>query len=68
LKDKKLNSSKLKFVSLQNKKNRIKIGIKPKKRLTYFFLNETIYCLFPVGSDVITFTKYNWLKSEKNFI
>ena len=59
LKDKKLNFSKLKSVSLKAKKNRIKSGIKLRKRLAKFFLNKTIYCSLPIGFDVITFTKYN---------
>ena len=58
LKDKKLSFSKLKSVSLKAKKNRIKSGIKLKKRLIKFLLNEVTYCS-PLGSEVITFIKYN---------
>ena len=59
LKDKKLNFSKLKSVSLKAKKNRIKSGIKLKKRPTKFFLDKAIYFSLPISFDVITFTKYN---------
>ena len=59
LKDKKFIFSKLKSVSLIAKNKRIKIGIKLKKRLIKFLLNEVTYCLSPVGSEVITFIKYN---------
>lgn len=59
LKDKKFAFSKLKFVSLKAKKNRIKSGIKLKKRPVKFFLNKATYCLPLVASVVITFTKYN---------
>ena len=59
LKDKKLNFSKLKSVSLKAKNNRIKSGIKLKKRLTKFFLTEVTYCLPLVASEVTTLTKYN---------
>ena len=58
LKDKKLNFSKLKSVSLKARKNRIKSGIKLKKRLIKFLLNEVTYCS-PLSSEVITFIKYN---------
>ena len=59
LNDKKLSFSKLKSVSLKAKKNRIKSGIKLKKRLIIFFLDKSTYCLPLIGSEVITFIKYN---------
>ena len=59
LKDKKLSFSKLRSVSLKAKNNRIKSGIRLKKRLIIFILYETTYYLPFVGSEVMTFVKYN---------
>ena len=59
LKDRKLSFSKLKSVSLKAKNNRIKSGIKFKKRSIKFLLDEATYCLPFIGSEVTTFIKYN---------
>ena len=47
------------LITLKDKNNNIKSGIKLNKRLKKFLLNETIYFSLIIASEVITFIKYN---------